>query len=1055
MAGYEVPNPILNSPFKEPKQHWYIEEGHDPDLRDGRRPAVVFPPRDQKEQWDLSDGTLRPSEEYGTGYELMLVNRIRQQVKAWREAGYPGTTSVTQDLLAWWRREGRQRPLFFAQLEAAESIIFLTEARADFLQGMSVPREEISPEQIAEGTTGFTRYACKMATGSGKTTVMGMLASWSILNKVNDRSNAKYSDVVLVVCPNVTIRNRLRELDPDVGEASIYFTRDLVPPDMRSDLTKGRVLVFNWHVFQPQATQTGGESAKVVKAGVAVERDETIVIGDKNTTARGNRYLMLDTLQAQIASGMIEVKSEDRDNAGNLKKVMVRSLRYVESDTALVNRIVGREVGGKQNILVFNDEAHHAYRIRREQADDENQDDLFGEDEPAEEFFKEATVWIDGLDRVNKLRGINFCVDLSATPYFLGRVGQDTNRPFPWVVSDFGLIDAIESGLTKIPQLAVRDSTGAEIPGYFNIWRWILEEKLSRAERGGKRANPKPEAILKYANTPIAMLAGLWQADLADRKERGDDLRPPVFIIVCKNTAIAKVMYEWIAEDRPPTGIPRLKIDGFRNTPEQENTIRVDSKVVNETDDLAGAKSEEQRWMRFKLDTVGRMEWPRDRMGRFVYPEGFEELAAKLERRLHPPGRDVRCIVSVGMLTEGWDCNTVTHIVGLRPFMSQLLCEQVVGRALRRMDYDVNAEGKFDEEVAKVFGVPFEVIPFKTDPGGGGKPRQKRFHVQPLPSKREFEIRFPRVEGYTQAVKNRVTVDWNRLPKRVIDPLQIPPEVQVKGMNINNKGRHSLNGPGQIDDVTLKEYRGMRRVQETVFEIASVLTRDYQSQNHCEVPAHALFPQLAAIVKRYIEEKVIAYPPAAKTDVNLSPYFGWLIELLLEEIHPDTSQGETPEVPRYEANREPGSTADVDYWTSRDVREVVRCHLNYVVADTMQWEQSAAYIIDTHPAIAAFVKNAGLGFYIPYVHNGQRHDYTPDFIVRLKTGPLPHHLILETKGWDPLEDDKRAAAERWVAAVNADGTYGQWDYRMAKRVAEVREILDAMNAETASATATK
>ena len=253
----------------------------------------------------------------------------------------PGATSVTQDLLAWWRRDGRQRPLFFAQLEAAETIIFLTEARADFLQGLSVPREEISPEQISEGTTGFARYACKMATGSGKTTVMGMLAAWSILNKVNDRSNAKYSDVVLVVCPNVTIRNRLRELDPDEGEASIYYTRDLVPPDMRTDLTKGRVLVYNWHVFQPQGTQTGGESAKVVKAGVAVERDETIVIGEKNTTARGNRYLTLETLQSQIANGMIEVKSEDRDQSGNLKKVTVRSLRYVESDTALVNRIVG------------------------------------------------------------------------------------------------------------------------------------------------------------------------------------------------------------------------------------------------------------------------------------------------------------------------------------------------------------------------------------------------------------------------------------------------------------------------------------------------------------------------------------------------------------------------------------------------------------------------------------------------------------------------------------------------------------------------------------------
>ena len=144
-------------------------------------------------------------------------------------------TRTTLELLQWWRRDGRDHRLFFAQLEAAETIIFLTEARADFRQGIDVPRDEPSDERRRKVTTGFLRYACKMATGSGKTTVMGMLAAWSILNKVNDRSDARFSDVVLVVCPNVTIRNRLRELDPNVGEASLYRTRDLVPaaPDGR------------------------------------------------------------------------------------------------------------------------------------------------------------------------------------------------------------------------------------------------------------------------------------------------------------------------------------------------------------------------------------------------------------------------------------------------------------------------------------------------------------------------------------------------------------------------------------------------------------------------------------------------------------------------------------------------------------------------------------------------------------------------------------------------------------------------------------------------------
>jgi type III restriction enzyme len=565
--------------------------------------------------------------------------------------------------------------------------------------------------------------------------------------------------------------------------------------------------------------------------------------------------------------------------------------------------------------------------------------------------------------------------------------------------------------------------------------------QLTPAERGGKRANPKPEAILKYANHPIAMLGGLWQKELEERAKSGDDPRPPVFILVCKNTAIAKVIYEWLAEDRPPTGIPPAKIEGFRNRDGCNYTIRVDSKVVQETDDLEGSKGDEVRWMRLTLDTVGKTEWPKDPLGRAVYPEGFEELAKKLDRPLWPPGRDVRCIVSVGMLTEGWDCNTVTHIIGLRPFMSQLLCEQVVGRGLRRSSYELGADGKFPEEVAKVFGVPFEVIPFKATPQGQPKEHVKRHHIHAIPSKADLEIRFPRVEGYTQGVQNRVTVDWPSVPAILLDPGRIPPEVEVKGLNHNNQGRLTLSGPGRVDEVNLREFRQKRRVQELVFELAAALTRDYAGQGRCEAPPHVLFPQLALIVRRYVEERVRVVPPADAKDLFLSPYYGWLIERLVEAIRPDTSRGEVPEVPRYELNRGPGTTADVDFWTSRDVREVVHSHLNYVVADTERWEQSSAYYIDTHPATEAFVKNAGLGFTIPYLHNGQRHDYVPDWLVRLKTVQR-RHMILETKGWDPLEGVKRAAAERWVAAVNADGAYGRWAYAVAKKPEEVRGLID-------------
>jgi type III restriction enzyme len=193
-------------------------------------------------------------------------------------------------------------------------------------------------------------------------------------------------------------------------------------------------------------------------------------------------------------------------------------------------------------------------------------------------------------------------------------------------------------------------------------------------------------------------------------------------------------------------------------------------------------------------------------------------------------------------------------------------------------------------------------------------------------------------------------------------------------------------------------------------------------------------------VQRYVDEKVVVLPPADRKDLFLAPYYGWLVEILTENLRPDTASGEAPEVPRYEQNREPGSTADVSFWTSKDVRDVQNCHLNYAVADTLKWEQTATYYIDSHPATDAFVKNAGLGFAIPYLQNGQMHDYIPDFIVRLKTNP-PVHLILETKGYDEKEEIKVAAARRWVAAVNADGTYGRWDYAIAKKPTDVIGIL--------------
>jgi type III restriction enzyme len=374
--------------------------------------------------------------------------------------------------------------------------------------------------------------------------------------------------------------------------------------------------------------------------------------------------------------------------------------------------------------------------------------------------------------------------------------------------------------------------------------------------------------------------------------------------------------------------------------------------------------------------------------------------------------------------------------------MSQLLCEQVVGRGLRRASYELGEDGKLTEEVAKVFGVPFEVVPFKEDSGGGTR-KQKRHRVHAIPEKKELEITFPRVEGYRQAIRNRITVDWASIAPLTLDPLNIPPETDVKGLLPTDRGRPSLLGPGQLETITLNPYRKGRRLQELAFQMARDLTRVYLKRVEGELPSHVLFPQVLAIAERFLREKVIEQSPAERIDVFISPYYGLAIERLLEAIKPDAAAGEAPELPAIEANRPDGSTSEVDFWTSREVRPVIKSHVNYVVADTKQWEQSAAYAIDTHPAVAAFVKNAGLGFAVPYLHNGQMHDYEPDFIVRVK-GYAPLNVILETKGHDPLKDVKRQAAQRWVDAVNADGRYGRWEYVLVEKIADVAPKLSAI-----------
>lgn len=1034
MNEFEVETPILNSPYESPGEHWDIEHGRPAIRAQGRRPAVYYY-RDPK-----APAERYRDQEEGIAIELLLVNRIRRQVEAWREASYDGASRTTLELLRHWRREGRRQPLFFAQLEAAETVIFLVEAEARFRQGVEVPLDDPGEERRASGDGYLRRYACKMATGAGKTTVMAMLAAWSILNKLDSPDDARFSDAVLVVCPNVTIRRRLQELDPANTEASLYATRDLVPSQQLPRLASGRVVVTNWHVFEPRVLHVGDEAGRVMKAGVRRVTEERLTIGERKTQGRGGKTITVREYEQQRALGLLKVIEEKRDRHQELEWVRVESVRYEESDRAVLKRVLGAALRNRKNFLVLNDEAHHAYRKRAGAG--EAPDAELDEEERAELDVeaREATVWVEGIDRLNRRNGVNFCVDLSATPYYLGSAGADAFRPFPWVVSDFGLTDAIESGLVKIPQLAARDTTGAQVPGYFNIWNWVIPQ-ITTSERVEKRKNPRPEAILRYAHPPLAMVAGLWRETFAAWTRDASDPRSPVFIIVCKNIPLARLLYEWIAEGSTVAGLPPFRVDELRNTGGALHTLRVDTRVVHETD-TGESKDDELLWMRFTLDTVGRIEWPLSPSGERLYPDGFEALAGRLGRPLDPPGRSVRCIISVSMLTEGWDCSTVTHIAGLRPFASQLLCEQVVGRALRRRRYDLREDGRFGEELARVLGVPFQVVPYKQSPKGSESPTATRHRVRAVVERRDLEITFPRVVGYTQSVRNELTVDWSTVPVLEINPEHIPSEVELRAAIPTRSALPSLFGPGHVDRATMEPYFDGAREQAVAFDIAAELTEGVKARHG--LAAHVVFPQLVRFAREFLRERVLVHGGANVAHVLLGHYWSQVIERLELAIHSDIPN-EAPIVPRLDPVRPEGTTSDVDFWTSRPVREVSKSHVNFVTADTARWEQTAAYFIDSHALVRSFVKNDGLGFTIPYQHRQALHDYVPDFVVQLRSGTK---LILEVKGHDPMAEIKGASARLWVSAVNGSRRFGRWAYHIVRRPTDVNSAIEQTERES-------
>ena len=1052
-----VETPIINSPYDEPRCHWHIELATPPEKRTGRRLASYFfrvPERAARGRKARGQASIFNETSKGEEYLLDLANLVRLRLKEWRARDYAGATRVTRELLELWHAPDRAQRLFFAQTEAVETVLFLIEGPDDLKQGVIVPADEPGEEAKAAGYRAFLRYALKMATGSGKTTVMGMLAAWSILNKVAQPQAAAYSDTVLIVCPNVTIRDRLRELDPNLDALSLYRTRQLVPLHRMADLRRGEVFITNWHNLERRELgEVNGTSARVVKRGTPVERTRIVKLGGRDALTEAD-------LRQQAVTGAFKLVRELRDARSQaLTGFEVREIRYYESDAAFLRRVLGNRKGRASAILVMNDEAHHAYR--RGRLDDD--DNYAIDDETAESDAREATVGIEGLDRINKAlggrgNGIRLCIDLSATPFFIQGSGNEVGKPFPWVVSDFSLLEAIESGLVKIPQLPTQDIGGTETPAYFNVWRWVQEI----AEKDGADGKLPPDVVMRYATQPIAQLADEWRktaeewaAQFAAGRRKSDV--PPVFIIVCRDVALAKELYEWLANGKTAYGAAP---EQFRNAPGREWTVRVDSRVA---EDIAegGGRNDEARRLRFLLETVGRTAWPGN-----VVPEEYAALVERHNRKVldadgeeldgtgvvtldasRPPGREVRCIISVAMLSEGWDATTVTHVVGLRPFGSQLLCEQVVGRALRRTSYAVDEKtGFFREETAKVFGVPFELIPFKVEGGAQQAPSPPANQIYAVPGKAEFEIEFPVVEGYVDPGITRIAVDWSTVPSLSLDPMEVPDVVLMRGLATAD-GSLAAYGPGETVVVTLQDWRSRVRVQQVAFALAKVLAQQWHEDHGDAIPMHRLFPQLLACAQHFLATRLDCRGHRAAQDVALNPYCQRAVGLLREAARPtgDGPPAERPVIPPGPAGTR--STRHVEFHTGRQPWPALKCHLNAIVADTKTWEQAAATALDAHPSVQRWVKNDHLGFVVPYRRDGVRRRYLPDFIAQLTTGEW---LIVEIKGQEGDSAVKAAAAHRWCKAVNNEGRFGQWTYSIVRQPADLMKLLDSRGKATAS-----
>jgi type III restriction enzyme len=1012
----KLDNPILNSPFEIPSQYWALDDAGKPtgEIVSGRRRSEYIVPiaMSKRKSGGQEELVFTDVEGMASTRANVIINEVRKSVEAWRLA--PGTpASVTYEtarLLLHWRDQSRERPLFYCQVEAAETVIWLTEVAAKNSRYSRFI--EFVEKQCEEANPGLVRLAMKLATGAGKTTVMAMLIAWHAINKARRPNSKVFSDAFLIIAPGITIKDRLRVLMPEAPD-SIYERLSIVPRDMVEDLRKARIVITNFHAFQRRT---------------------------KVDIAKGTR---------EVLRGR---EAED-EFAG----------RFLETEGEMIQRAMA-PLMGRRGIIVINDEAHHCYE---ERADADASPVVRSEEETAAEANAEAEsnkktarVWISGIRSAATIIGVKVIYDLSATPFFLRGSGYREGELFGWVISDFSLMDAIEAGIVKVPRVPTHDDVIArDEPIFRHIYKHVRGD-LPKKGRGKQKElcsgdmPPSLEAALRALYRDYEGRYNEWMSKGAET--------PPVFIVVANNTATSKLIYDWIAgwcdnPDEADETKQRWKTGNlalFRNVEngkpiDRPRTILIDSEQLDSGEAIS---ADFKKIAGLEIEAFKRELRQRDRSRDVEKIDDAELLREVMNTvgRMGRLGEQVRCVVSVSMLTEGWDANTVTHVLGCRAFGTQLLCEQVVGRALRRVSYEPDENVRFRPEYADVLGVPFTFMPANSVKDfSPPKPRTRVYADETRPAP---QVRFPRVEGYRVVFPaGRLTGTFTQDSRfRLSADVPIPKETEVDPL----VGLSNVLDLSDLDSI---------REQTVAYMLAKRALEKWarMAENDSGEPTF-LFPQFLTIARRWLNECLELRDGRTVGYLSLAGYREEAVERIVRACAKSLTTAGREEIrPVMNAFNPVGSSKHVDFFTTKQTllqTSTERCQVNYVVFDS-DWEAAFAERLERIAKVRGYVKNHGLGFEVPYVFMGEERVYRPDFIVHWDDGRGdPLQLVVEIKGFrgPDAEAKKDTLSALWVPSVNNDGRFGRWGppveiivpFDMDKALEKIVAAFEAAEAET-------